>query len=93
MSSTADLFDFDMKEAVEERIAIMADSDIHDDELAYTYTEKFRAECEARWCLDSMDLIDRRKYLSLVEVKRGIPGRKTLEAGLMDEFYRRKKAA
>ena len=41
-----DLFGFD--EALEERKGIMADSNIHDDALAYTYTEAWRHECEVR---------------------------------------------
>ena len=40
------LFDFD--HALEERKGIMADSNIHDEAMAYTYTEAYRHECEVR---------------------------------------------
>ena len=46
-------------------------------------SEKWRKECEARDIL-TKPLADRRKHLALVEVKRGIKGRKILE----DEILR-----
>jgi len=46
-------------------------------------SEEWRKECEARDIL-TKPLADRRKHLALVEVKRGIKGRKILE----DEILR-----
>lgn len=46
-------------------------------------SEEWRKECEARDIL-TKPLADRRKHLAMVEVKRGIKGRKILE----DEILR-----
>jgi len=46
-------------------------------------SEEWRKECEARDIL-TKPLADRRKHLALVDVKRGIKGRKILE----DEILR-----
>ena len=46
-------------------------------------SEEWRKECEARDIL-TKPLADRRKHLALVEIKRGIKGRKILE----DEILR-----
>ena len=44
-------------------------------------SEEHRHNCEVKYCM-SMPLQDRRKFLSLVEEKRGLQERKRLEASL-----------
>lgn len=54
-------------------------------------TEQHRKQCEARTVL-SWPLNDRRAHLDLVEKRRGIPGRRELEAEMIRQFNARKAA-
>lgn len=82
------VFKNDFVEIMQEREGIMS-STIED---AFNDSEEWRAQCEARHCLDFYDLDERRRYLSLVEIKRGLPGRKLLEENILKEWNRRKAA-
>jgi hypothetical protein len=75
-----------------EREAIMADSGINSLSAAFEDTEKWRAECEARHCLDYYSLEERREYLTLVQKHRGQEGRKYLEDAILKEWQKRKAA-
>lgn len=88
-----DLFDAVFEESLAERKAIMADSGIYDEEAARKSSEAWRAECEARHCLDHYSLEERREYLALVAKHRGADGRKQLEDSIMKEWKSRKAAA
>ena len=55
-----------------------------------TYSEAWRAECEAREVL-SWKLKDRRKYLVKVEEHRGLVGRQKLEEELIKQWNLRTK--
>ena len=46
-----------------------------------TYSEEWRRECELRWIAEKT-LQERRNYLQLVELNRGIKAREDLEEGL-----------
>lgn len=86
---------FDFTEAMEERKGIMADSNIHDDALAYTYTEAWRHECEVR------DIV-KRNYpdghavkceLDEIEKKRGKESADKLRADCRKEWTKRREVA
>jgi len=85
-------FDFDFGEVMQEREGVMADSGLSDIAAAFTDSEAWRAECEARHCLNFYDLKERREYLALVEKHRGQAGRKSLEAAILLEWQKRKAA-
>ena len=87
------LFDEVFEESLEERKAIMGADGIHDDEAARKSSEAWRAECEARHCLDWYSLQERRDYIALVLKHRGEQGRKYLEEAIMAEWKKRKDAA
>ena len=55
-----------------------------------TYSEEWRIECELRWIAEKT-LQERRKYLQLVELSRGIKAREYLEIGLL-ELWKNKKS-
>ena len=50
--------------------------------------EQHRHECEVRW-VASFILPERRKYLDVVEQKRGLKARKRLEEGLKELWLKR----
>lgn len=50
--------------------------------------EQHRHECEVRW-VASLVLPERRKYLDVVEQKRGSKARKRLEEGLKELWLKR----
>ena len=54
-----------------------------------TKSEQWRRECELRWIAEKT-LQERRNYLQLVEVNRGIKARLDLEEGLQ-ELWKNKK--
>lgn len=54
----------------------------------WSYSEEYRAECEAREVL-SWKLADRRKYLIKVEEHRGLIGRQKLEEAILKEWNKR----
>lgn len=86
-----DLFETSLKEHIEERKAIKeADGIEFDEETIRKSSEAWRAECEARHCLNWYSLEERRKYLAEVEKKRGVDGRKYLEGFIMSEWKKRK---
>lgn len=50
--------------------------------------EQHRHECEVRWVAEFV-LPERRKYLDVVEQKRGLKARKRLEEGLKELWLKR----
>lgn len=50
--------------------------------------ETYRHECEVRW-VAGLILPERRKYLDVVEQKRGLKARKRLEEGLKELWLKR----
>ena len=50
--------------------------------------EQHRHQCEIRW-IASLVLPERRKYLDVVEQKRGLKARKRLEEGLKELWLKR----
>lgn len=53
---------------------------------APTYTEGYRAACEARMVVGIRGVDGRRAYLELVEKKRGAASRERLEADVLREW-------
>ena len=54
-----------------------------------TNSEAWRMECEARYVLRKPRIADRRAYLEAVEGRRGIEGRKALEAAIREIWTKR----
>lgn len=56
-------------------------------------TEQFRRQCEARWVLEKFSTKEeRRKWLDRIEARRGIEGRKYLEAEIMRQWRNEKRS-
>jgi len=87
----SDLFDFDY--ALEERKGIMADSNIHDDALAYTYTEAYRHECEVRHLVNKHypDAHAAKCEFDEIEKKRGKESADKLRAACRKEWAKRRE--
>lgn len=54
-----------------------------------TSSEEWRIECELRWIAEKT-LQERRNYLQLVELNRGIKARQDLEIGLIEIWKKAK---
>jgi hypothetical protein len=82
-----------LKEHVQERIAIQEIDGEHFDEIQMVRAAMaWRAEIEAKHCLDFYSLEERRAFLDAVEKKRGSKARKVLEAAITKEWKARKSA-
>lgn len=80
-----------LKEHVSERIALTEiDGEYFDEIQMVKAAMAWRAEIEAKHCLDFYTVDERREYLADVEAKRGSKARKVLEAALMREWQARK---
>lgn len=61
--------------------------------MTNTYSEAYRAACEAHHVIAIPTLAGRRAYLATVEARRGKAGRAALEEAITIEWQRRKKSA